>query len=1147
MRGISALGWCLLVGASAAYSQTVALPYNPVTAEYSSALDRIIFIAANPNQLHIFDPITNTDVAVNLPEPPLSLSVSLDGQHAAVGHNALISYVNLSAAYLEQTLAATSNVTSLVLGNDYVYILTYSGGTAWIQISTGATGAVGVYSGAAGRLHPSGTAVYTTNDGSSPDLLTDNNVSTGPPTTSNTGPYWGDYPVCGGVWFSPDGHRVYTGCAAAFQANPQDTSLGQICCSTGTLDTSGDGLYWATLSGTSRIHSLTESAALGRVAVIPYSNQSVTPPVNDNEVFLYNSAFLEPAGIFQVPDFTVNSSNYQAHGQQVFYNQASTALYVVTQVDATSGLLNPYAVQIFPLSNPPPCAPTFNAASTTLPATGTTATVGITAPATCIYQASSGVNWIQLISGAYGSGNGTLSYLVRPNSGAQRTGDITLGGQTFAVTQPAASTPSSAFMQLAYPVVGAGYSKSLDKVIVIVSNPKELDIVDPIIGSDQVVPLPKPPFSLSVSPDGLSAAIGFDGWVSIVDLSTASITSTTQVFTDVHSILLGGHGYLYAYPQRTWASVFSVPIIAGTVYYANAIYNGRYPQLYVDGNSYYTEASKWDISQGPATMISENLSGGCAPFWLTEDGNRMITSCGNAYTTSPVPSLDLQYNGSFSNAASIQWASESVNWHSTAVIPGGATGSNGDGDTYLQMYGDAYLGYAGNISLPTFPVASTMYAGHGRYVFWNRTENNLIVLEQADSTANLTADYATAVYPQPGQAGCSLALGATSATLNSYGGLNGVSVTAGAACTWEAVSNASWITVDSGGVGFGTSAVNYTVALNSGSSSRMGTITIGGQTYTVTESGSPAPAPAPAPAGVGPGAGSGWAQTFTFTFEDSNGYADFSVVDVLINSALDGIGACYVAFAPSSATSGYLYLVDDAGDGGYVGGSPLSLPSSGTLQNSQCTISGTGSSVSASGNTLTLTLAITFASDFTGNRIFYTAARSNTQNSGWQPMATWNVPGTSPTGPAVTGVNPARTSSTGQTYTLTFTDTNGYADLAVLDVLINNFLDGIAACYVAFAPASATSGQLYLVDDAGDGGYASGSPIALPSSSTLQNSQCTINGSGSSVTASGNTLTLNLAISFSSSFTGNRVFYLAARNNSTGNSGWQSVGSVTVP
>jgi hypothetical protein len=74
-----------------------------------------------------------------------------------------------------------------------------------------------------------------------------------------------------------------------------------------------------------------------------------------------------------------------------------------------------------------------------------------------------------------------------------------------------------------------------------------------------------------------------------------------------------------------------------------------------------------------------------------------------------------------------------------------------------------------------------------------------------------------------------------------------------------------------------------------------------------------------------------------------------------------------------------------------------------------------------------------------------------------------------------------------------------------------------------------------------------GSPIAVPSSGALSNSQCTINAEGSSVSASGNTLTLNLAITFNSGFAGNRVFYLAARNNSTGNSGWQAVGSVTVP
>jgi hypothetical protein len=303
----------------------------------------------------------------------------------------------------------------------------------------------------------------------------------------------------------------------------------------------------------------------------------------------------------------------------------------------------------------------------------------------------------------------------------------------------------------------------------------------------------------------------------------------------------------------------------------------------------------------------------------------------------------------------------------------------------------------------------------------------------------------------------------------------------------------------------------------------------------------------PSPTSVSPGSGSAFSQVFTFTFTDPNGYSDLSVLDVLINNYLDGVGACYFAWVPSGASAGYVYLVDDAGDGGYAGGSPMFVPTSNSLSNSQCTISGTGSSVSSNGNTLTLTLAITFTSGFAGNKIFYMAARSNTQNSGWQALGTWNVPGAAPVGPAVGGVNPGRSTSMGQTYTFTFTDSNGYTDLNVLDILTNSFLDGISACYVAYVPTGATTGYLYLVDDAGDGGYAAGSPLLLSSGGTLQNSQCTINTTGSSASASGNTLNLNLNIAFNAGFAGNQVFYLAARNSGSGNSGWQAVGSVTVP
>ena len=48
------------------------------------------------------------------------------------------------------------------------------------------------------------------------------------------------------------------------------------------------------------------------------------------------------------------------------------------------------------------------------------------------------------------------------------------------------------------------------------------------------------------------------------------------------------------------------------------------------------------------------------------------------------------------------------------------------------------------------------------------------------------------------------------------------------------------------------------------------------------------------------------------------------------------------------------------------------------------------------------------------------------------------------------------------------------------------------------------------------------------------------------MTGSGNTLMLNLAITFSQSFAGNQVFYLAAQNNAL-NSGWQASGTVAAP
>ena len=76
----------------------------------------------------------------------------------------------------------------------------------------------------------------------------------------------------------------------------------------------------------------------------------------------------------------------------------------------------------------------------------------------------------------------------------------------------------------------------------------------------------------------------------------------------------------------------------------------------------------------------------------------------------------------------------------------------------------------------------------------------------------------------------------TSQSIDSTGGTGSVSVTASSGCSWTATSNASWITITSGSSGTGSGTVAFTVAANTGTSQRTGTMAIAGQTFTVTQS-----------------------------------------------------------------------------------------------------------------------------------------------------------------------------------------------------------------------------------------------------------------------------------------------------------------------
>lgn len=86
---------------------------------------------------------------------------------------------------------------------------------------------------------------------------------------------------------------------------------------------------------------------------------------------------------------------------------------------------------------------------------------------------------------------------------------------------------------------------------------------------------------------------------------------------------------------------------------------------------------------------------------------------------------------------------------------------------------------------------------------------------------------------------CSFAISPATAAFGADGGTATVTVTAASGCTWSSSASAAWIGVSAGASGTGTGTLSYTVAENSAAEPRNGTLTIAGQSHSVTQEGKP--------------------------------------------------------------------------------------------------------------------------------------------------------------------------------------------------------------------------------------------------------------------------------------------------------------------
>jgi hypothetical protein len=138
-------------------------------------------------------------------------------------------------------------------------------------------------------------------------------------------------------------------------------------------------------------------------------------------------------------------------------------------------------------------------------------------------------------------------------------------------------------------------------------------------------------------------------------------------------------------------------------------------------------------------------------------------------------------------------------------------------------------------------------------------------------------------------------------------------------------------------------------------------------------------------------------------------------------------------------------------------------------------------------------------------------------------------------------VTPSSGTGLSQTFTMQYSDSAGAASLSQVWAYFNTTLASPAtsACMFYYSPAN---NQIDLLND----NATVFTTATLGTATTLQNSQCSLNVGTALASRNGNTLTLNVAVTFKPAFAGSKNVYLHAVGVSGTNSAWQQLGSWTV-
>lgn len=319
------------------------LDHDIIDAEYSSQLNAVAIASSTPrNAVYIYsldDPTAVDEISLDLIPTAISVANAGDSKKIAVGHDAKVTVIDFNksnpVASAKTILDVPIDVYDLSATESAVYAVPKAG--QWVELhridiannSTSQNSGSSIYESSKIKLHPDLQSAYLANRGLSPSDIEKIDIQTVPTTYVADSPYHGDYHMCGDLWMSNSGNRIYTACGNTFKSSDVES---QDMIYTGRLplllaNTDSYDSY--------KLSSVSESNSSNEVAAIESESDFSCNFVDDacsHVLSFFTKDFLTRVSAAAFGDVSVAGGLYSEKPSFVFYNDDGSSVFVITQL-----------------------------------------------------------------------------------------------------------------------------------------------------------------------------------------------------------------------------------------------------------------------------------------------------------------------------------------------------------------------------------------------------------------------------------------------------------------------------------------------------------------------------------------------------------------------------------------------------------------------------------------------------------------------------------------------------------------------------------------------------------------------------------------------------------------------------------------------